>query len=768
MAARYYTASKVRDKGRERYSVIFRHPIRLDPATGKPGRRVRRGLGTSDEAEAEELVTQLNMLLSDESYWSATARTNAEGRFDGRVVSAFFDGMTPAREKDSARLREKLLPLPSADDGYRRVLLLGTTGAGKTTVVRQFLGTDPESDRFPSTSTAKTTVADMEIVMGPGPFRAVVTFFPRDEIVDHLADCASKAALAALDGAGDGEIRRLLLDHENQRFRFSYVLGRRGHRPVALAVSSSSGDDFDEFDDEEPDEGAAQDFSAQPAGLVGIDLDATMALVDEAVVTLRDLVKEHEDYARTILDTNDREDERVVRELLDEELDKILRGDERFNAIVDFFLEEIEKRFYALPIGTIKRDQQAWPLTWTWETDERAEFLRGVNRFTSNYAPLFGHLLTPLVDGIRVAGPFAPLWLEGEVPRLVLIDGEGLGHTPKSAAAISTPVAKAIDEADAVLLVDNAAMPVQAAPASAVRSILTSGNADKLLFCFTHFDEVKGDNLRGLKDRRNHVLASVENLLSNFRIEFGVRSELMLRRRLDVAVFLADIDKPLDPDTQSGRLSISQFKKLLSGIEATTERPELGPARPVYDKANLVLAVAAAATSFHRRWNAVLGIQRQADVAKEHWTRIKALNRRFAEDTSDQYDSLRPASDLREFLKDEIYKTLQRPVEWTGDSPADDEALTVVINELSQAIARRLSAAIRDRLSVRPVREWQHAYYLSGSGSTFVRARHISNAIFARNVPIPGVTPSPDHNDFLHAVIAVVNDAAEEVGVELR
>jgi hypothetical protein len=40
--------------------------------------------------------------------------------------------------------------LPGADSGYRRVLLLGTTGAGKTTVIRQFLGTDPLKDRFPS------------------------------------------------------------------------------------------------------------------------------------------------------------------------------------------------------------------------------------------------------------------------------------------------------------------------------------------------------------------------------------------------------------------------------------------------------------------------------------------------------------------------------------------------------------------------------------------------------------------------------------------
>ena len=37
---RGYTASKTREAGRQRYSVIYRHPVRIDPSTGKVGRRV--------------------------------------------------------------------------------------------------------------------------------------------------------------------------------------------------------------------------------------------------------------------------------------------------------------------------------------------------------------------------------------------------------------------------------------------------------------------------------------------------------------------------------------------------------------------------------------------------------------------------------------------------------------------------------------------------------------------------------------------------------
>lgn len=136
-------------------------------------------------------------VLATEEYWSVTARATAAGRFDPRVVSAFFEGMEPASVASSALRRERAIPLPSADQGYRRVLLLGTTGAGKTTVVRQLLGTDPKADRFPSTSTAKTTIADTEIVVADGPYRAAITFAPRDEVIEHLTDLESGFDVAA-------------------------------------------------------------------------------------------------------------------------------------------------------------------------------------------------------------------------------------------------------------------------------------------------------------------------------------------------------------------------------------------------------------------------------------------------------------------------------------------------------------------------------------------------------------------------------------------
>ena len=436
MTKRPYTASLSRTQGRSAYSIIFRHPARQDRATGQPGLRVRRGLGTQEQAEAERLRDELNTLLSDPKFHDSAARADAEGRFDPRVVDIFFDKMVP-EERDFPALREEVIPLPASQpDGYRRVLFLGTTGAGKTTLVRQLIGTDPMKERFPSTSTAKTTIHDVEIVLADGGWRAVVTFASSDEVREHLNECVSAAVLSAAKGAVDAEVLRRLLNHVNQRFRFNYVLG---NGPAAPAGSS----DFD--DDDEETELLLEPSTADE--LDEVDLPGTEELLARTTTSLRKLAHHLSEKVREELGAHETDDQRVADELFEENLDNLLRGEDEFHRIADVLMDEIEKRFDLLPPGEVRKTRQGWPLSWRgeWPPEQRSEFVQAISRFSSNYAPLFGRLLTPLVNGMRVVGPFMPEWDGREVPKLVLLDGEGLGHTPKSSSAVSTATSRRID-----------------------------------------------------------------------------------------------------------------------------------------------------------------------------------------------------------------------------------------------------------------------------------------------------------------------------------
>ncbi|MHA7280520.1 hypothetical protein ACX80H_12275 [Arthrobacter sp. MDT2-2] len=748
---KFYTATLSRSQGRGGYSVIFRHPVRLDQGTGKPGRRVRRGLGTGDLDEATALVAQLNDLLQTPELWEPSARSRAAGQADERVLDIFYDGVE-ATQTDFAALRESMIPLPSKEEGYRKVLLLGTTGAGKTTVVRQLLGTDPETERFPSTSTAKTTVADTEIIttMG-GEYTAAVTFTPRDEVIDYLTENVSDAALAAFNGKNDHEITRRLLDHVNQRFRFSYILGR-------TSVLETDNDDVDDDDDLDL-------LDIDPEDYGHVDLDTTNQVVLNAVRSVRTVVDRHAQTIRDELQAG-KEDERVIAEYLEENLDSELRQTDEFHSIVDSLIDEIEKRFVTLNVGHLKKSRQGWPVNWSWMTEDREAFIKIVTRFSSNYAPLFGRLLTPLVNGIRVSGPFHPDWAE-QPPKLVLIDGEGLGHTPKSAATLSTHIVLQLEEADAILLVDNAAQPMQAAPVAALKSLALSGNATKLHYLFTHFDQVKGDNLPTFSAQEEHVLASVENVLGSIGDDLGPAAERVLRARLDRArFFVGGIHEPLNRKKKVGARSIAQFNGLIDLLSNPAAATEAGPSRPVFDRMNLSLAVTEAAKNFHRRWRGLLGLDVNPDAPKEHWTRVKALSRRLADGQTDEYDDLKPVADLRNALQRQVYLMLQQPVRWQGGEPSDDER-QAIIDEVQNAVTKKLMDLTRQRLKEDVRAGWMDAYALRGHGSTFERARLIAHEVYDKGAPIPTVSASPDRNAFMNDVASLISEVADEFDVVL-
>lgn len=176
--------------------VEFRHPLKTDN-NNKPGKKTRKGLGTSDEKEAQRLTAQLNQLLSDESLWSIGSQTE----FDAKVVEIFYGEIAP-RTQSATQLRDKLLPLPDHNQGYARVALLGVPDAGKTTLLRQLIGTQPEKERFPSTSVNRATTFPTEITVSDSKhYQAVVTFMSEHETRFEIEESLSAALVKAIDSS---------------------------------------------------------------------------------------------------------------------------------------------------------------------------------------------------------------------------------------------------------------------------------------------------------------------------------------------------------------------------------------------------------------------------------------------------------------------------------------------------------------------------------------------------------------------------------------
>ncbi len=746
-------------KGRSSWCVIFRHPVCL-AGNGKQKLRVRRGLGTSDKKQAQLLVDQLNDILDDASMWNPASHERAAVKFDRRIVAAFFDPMQP-ESLDPWAVRDEMIPLPGgedAEDGYARVQFVGTTGAGKTTVVRQLLGTNPDSERFPSISAAKTTIFDIELVMRPGDFEGVVTFIPRDRIRQYIAECVLAAIATKLDGAHERDVIRRFLEHNELRFRLSYILGN----PLILRASSDSDLQLSDEDEEEIEVPEDNVIKEDEKSKLLETLENYLAQINDLADSSRAYLNRTAAELDIKLEEASKQDQEVLQELIEDQL----ADDEDFHEFVDSILEDVEARFGFLEDGELVRSRDSWPIKWSYSTTDRVEFIKVINHFSSNYAPHFGRLLTPLVEGIRVSGPFGPEWIEGENPKLVLMDGPGIGHIADSSSSLSTSITRRFKLADAIILVDNAAQPIQAGPCAVLHSVVSSGHESKLILAFTHFDEVKGDNLVNSAGRKDHIIGSVDNAIHSIGKVFGREAEMALRRLIpDRVIFLANIQKRLKA---KARFTRSELNRLLKAISSTIA--PVGPVeyKPIYDVANLVLAVQKATQEFHDNWNGILGQGSRSGVFPEHWTRIKALTRRLGIFCLDEYDTLRPVADLIRLLQAHISQFLSIPLDWSPSSPPQDsEERQIAIDTIRKEVFNRLHELSRRRVLDERVGGWGQAYMHRGQGSTRVRAREVIT-LYEEAAPIPNEMPGPDANKFLFELRELIAESIKAGGGTIR
>ncbi|MBZ0202266.1 MAG: hypothetical protein K8I03_04535 [Ignavibacteria bacterium] len=738
-----YQATISKNKNKEGLSMIFRHPLKTGP-DGKPGRRVRKGLGTQNLVEAQKFIDEMNILLQNELYWAPTMRGKAAAELNKLVVDAFYEGLMPSL-RDSWKVRDLTLPLPDKSTGYSRTLLLGTTGAGKTTLVRQLIDTHPIDEHFPSTSASKTTICDIELITSSdNKFKGVVTFIPMEKVRQLTEESLVSAMVSYAEKGDDEEFKRKFMEHPEQRFRLSYLLG----------TSNSLVNEIDELVDESDEQVEVlenQEINENERKILLEKLNQYFLFMKDKSVELFNSIQQELEFD---FETATKSDIDSYYDILE----SAIYSDEEFQQFVDELIDEIQSKFDLIKTGEIKREK-GWPSHWTYENENRAEFIRAINFFSSNYAPNFGHLLTPLVDGIRVSGPFKCKFFKGDL-KLVIMDGEGLGHTPKSFSSLSTNITKKINIANSILIVDNAAQPMQASTTAALRNLVSSGHESKISICFTHFDDVYGANIPSNKLQKDHVFNSIESALTVIGEELDKRAEKTLREALHENVFyLSNINENL---TERKRFTVNEIRKLIDSINSKIVPKSIQDVHPFYDLTNLTIGLKSGLEDFHNPWRARIGLSRWMDITQEHWTRIKALTRRLGELGEDEYQELKPVADLIKALRERVYRFISRPISF-DPIVTTDEMQNEAISNIAKEIDRRLHQYIINILFKNRVSEWYKAYIYRGKGSTLQRSQDIK-IIFDISAPIPNEIPSIDSNKFINELKTLLKEGIEIAG----
>ena len=721
-----YTATAKRNPGRKGYVITFRHPLKMEG--NKPGRKVFRGLGTDDEARAKHLEARLNALLARQDLHSVGSRAEAlkEG-FEPAIVEIFYGDLDPSASSHRA-LRDRLLPLPAMGPGLAvRTLILGNSGVGKTTLLRRLIGSDPTRDKFPATSTNRTTTCEIEIVTGSADYSAAVTFLSRHQVQQEVTESLSNAVLKAIESATDELVMKDLLDDTDQRFRMKYVLGG-WTSPASKATGGAS-------------------FGASPKKGSPTGSSENSPFLKDVLASIRAIAAEARNEIEAILGTleNLRDEERSYA--LDE-MQRAGEDSEQFQDIVNAVIEAIEERFERLSEGKFNKSSTGWPEAWTWfaQASERDTFLRAVRWFCANNREEWGALLTPLVTGIRVAGPFRPHWIaEGEPYDHVFVDTQGLDHE-KPTTELSSEITSIFGQVDNILFVESGKDSLKSQSARKVmEAIAGAGYTSSLTVVLTHMDLVVGDDIPTDEDRKDKAFSGLRSLVAN-EVSQNVSREAarQLAAHLgDSTFYLGYLDNKKYPESwdheDRGAFEESlggDLRQLTAHLLQRANPQMLQPGIPQYSFESLGLAVREASVAFQEVWDARLGYKRIEGISSAPWQSIKAMSRRHAEGWFDGY-WLRPIDTLISLTRNVLSRFLEVPLEWLPEhKKMTAEEKAAIIDRLKQLVNDELTEMSRARLWKQPQIRWQGAYEPSGTGSTVVRKQRV-HELFLTQVPIP-------------------------------
>ncbi len=329
--------------------------------------------------------------------------------------------------------QEQLNKLIAMPGNLPVVYLLGDTGAGKTCVVRQLLGTTDQ--HFPPARRVRTTVAPTEFIITNEPeLKAAFVFKTEEEISRNVIEILEEVLKTAAGFSGNGDERAnltdLLGDSSDQRFRLRCFLNEKAREDMAEHIVRDIAPRIRTWVESE--------FPAKEDRFTAIEL----AVEDGPF---------HSD----------------VEQLHIEILAHI---GERIKSVCQHQLS-----------GLI-------PETFCFATKIRADFVQRVKDFLS----VDEGAISPVIEKARIRGslksPLIP-----ERTEIVIIDGEGIGHDAREARVLSARHFDYFGISDAIILVENSERPFTGGGKSALGSIAKTGYLPKFYLAFTRLDMVESE-----------------------------------------------------------------------------------------------------------------------------------------------------------------------------------------------------------------------------------------------------------------------------------
>jgi hypothetical protein len=553
--------------------------------------------------------------------------------------------------QEAQEILNQLSPIPV---NMPKIYFLGDTGAGKTTIIRKILGTDKLN--FPTTRQTRTTVAITEYVISSSlPFMGSFIIKSEDEIrgliKEILQDALTKIYKEEISNKTTLENKRLqhIKQTSDQRFRLYYLINDEEQKNIVASL---------------------------------------IKLAPVLEKNIKQLVYEFPDEP---------EQQEIFIELSIEELSK--------NELL-----EIENNIYSIIKENVKQTCRGYDLsTGSGNYQINANSLDSLIQECKPILSSEKGSISPVIEYARLQGNIIASWLNDEQIEVVIIDGEGIGHSTKEAGQLDSRHYDYFYNSHSIVLVEESKKPFVAGGKSALKSIYERGYADKLLLIFSKLDEVMPYDLDEVsrEDQIDEVNFSLNNVISSLDKE-----NIKIDINEDSIFYLSNVNEDATNEITKDE-TIRIINKSIALMSSTYDF-----SKPIYDFEMLSAFLLEAAKEFSIDYSNLL--------RQQHWQTIKAFNRRMTWG-SYGFRMFTPVSDIEDTLTVRLQEFLSNPQTWTEN--VTDKVKTDSINKIKRELNQLLLKYAYETIVKIPKTDWDTAISYSGAGSTDTRRYKIFNIL---------------------------------------
>lgn len=401
--------------------------------------------------------------------------------------------MTPFQR--TQQILDKVLPVPV---NLPKIYLLGDTGAGKTTIIRQMLGT--AELRFPSVRRTRTTIAVTEYVVSKDPsFKAVVVFKPIAEIERYINEILEDAIIKGYkafrtQNLNEDDLITYLEESPDQRFRLKFMLNEENRRVIAKELKEK--------------------------------------LFPKLSIWINDNFPNESDDNTAIV--------------IDLALEDGLRSD----------IKAVEEKIFEIIKNMVLN---ACSLQLLYPKAEHFEFENtDLDSFVKILKPLLDAeegSISPVIERARVRGNIIASWIPKDI-EIVLIDGEGIGHDIREAGKniLSSRHLDYFYTSDSIMLVEDSERPFIGGGKSAVVTLAKNGYLSKTSIAFSKLDKIDG--------QRPEQIQEVKRGLRNLINALSEEDKILINEDILDVRYLAQMNDEPDEVTKKEIINLLEKIKL--------------------------------------------------------------------------------------------------------------------------------------------------------------------------------------------------------------